>query len=335
MAAVSSPGSVEKRNVQQKRSGKHSAVQLSAQNGYSPSKKGKTRDELPVPTHTAFPRKLKYASSNWKKLQEVLKMNEQPKQAERSLPGKQQSGKPGLVKKSQSTQVAKKPDIWFDGVDPLLLELDTGVAAKSRHTVSNGLVKPGNFSKPTRVIAMDCEMVGVGHEGKDSMLARVSIVNAMGHCIYDKFVKPMEEVVDYRTPVSGVRPKDLEKGEDFHVVQKEVGEILEGRILVGHAVHHDLKVLFLSHPRRRIRDTSAYKPFRTMFGGRTPSLKRLSERILGVRVQEGEHSSVQDAQATMRCYMLYKRQWEEDVRTGRQRAAMQRAQAAAAGGADS
>lgn len=31
-------------------------------------------------------------------------------------------------------------------------------------------------------------------------------------------------------------------GEDFKVVQKEVSEILKGRILVGHAVHNDLKV---------------------------------------------------------------------------------------------
>lgn len=59
---------------------------------------------------------------------------------------------------------------------------------------------------------MDCEMVGVGREGRESMLARVSIVNQHGHCVYDQFVKPIEEVVDYRTKVSGIRKQDLEKG---------------------------------------------------------------------------------------------------------------------------
>lgn len=59
---------------------------------------------------------------------------------------------------------------------------------------------------------MDCEMVGVGREGKESMLARVSIVNQHGHCVYDEYVKPMEEVIDYRTKVSGIRKHDLEKG---------------------------------------------------------------------------------------------------------------------------
>lgn len=65
----------------------------------------------------------------------------------------------------------------------------------------------------TKTVAMDCEMVGVGSGGQDSILARVSIVNQYGHCIYDKFVSPTENVVDYRTSVSGVRPADIAKGE--------------------------------------------------------------------------------------------------------------------------
>lgn len=52
------------------------------------------------------------------------------------------------------------------------------------------------------------------------------------------------------------------------------------------------QVLFLDHPRRDIRDTSRYKPFRQLMGGRTPSLKKLTSALLGVAVQEGEHNSV-------------------------------------------
>ena len=58
---------------------------------------------------------------------------------------------------------------------------------------------------------MDCEMVGVG-DGNENMLARVSVVNQHGEMVYDKFVKPMETVVDYRTHVSGVRREDMENG---------------------------------------------------------------------------------------------------------------------------
>lgn len=64
----------------------------------------------------------------------------------------------------------------------------------------------------TKCLAMDCEMVGVGATGDESVLARISVVNQHGHCVYDKFVKPKEKVTDYRTWVSGVRPEDLENG---------------------------------------------------------------------------------------------------------------------------
>merc|ERR1711862_181151 len=73
-----------------------------------------------------------------------------------------------------------------------------------------------------------------------------------------------------------------------------------------------LKVLFLDHPKKMIRDTSKYKPFRTAFGGRTPSLKNLAERFLGVAVQTGEHSSVQDSQAAVRLYTMFRKEWEAD-----------------------
>ena len=69
------------------------------------------------------------------------------------------------------------------------------------------------FHSATKAIAIDCEMVGVGKDGTESVLARVSLVNQHGHCIYDKFVKPREKVTDYRTHVSGIRPSNLRDGE--------------------------------------------------------------------------------------------------------------------------
>ena len=59
---------------------------------------------------------------------------------------------------------------------------------------------------------MDCEMVGVGASGQQHMLARVSLVNSHGNKIYDKFVAPQEQVTDYRTAVSGIRPDNLNEG---------------------------------------------------------------------------------------------------------------------------
>lgn len=55
-------------------------------------------------------------------------------------------------------------------------------------------------------------MVGVGPEGSESTLARVSIVNYHGATVLDRFVRPRERVTDYRTWVSGVREEDLRNG---------------------------------------------------------------------------------------------------------------------------
>ena len=76
----------------------------------------------------------------------------------------------------------------------------------------------------TKTVAIDCEFVGVGPGGQENMLARVSVVNQFGHCVYDKFVKPTELVKDYRTHVSGVRSQDLKKGnsKNEHFVLREI-----------------------------------------------------------------------------------------------------------------
>ncbi|XP_043256997.1 RNA exonuclease 4 isoform X2 [Colletes gigas] len=170
---------------------------------------------------------------------------------------------------------------------------------------------PSENKTLTKQVAMDCEMVGIG-DGTESMIARVSIVNRHGSCIYDKYVKPREPVQDYRTKVSGIRPHNLQTGEQFEVVQKEVAEILRGRILVGHALKHDLDVLYLSHPRKHLRDTSRFKTFRQLSRGNTPSLKKLAYELLGREIQTGEHSSVEDAKAAMQLYVLYRNKWESE-----------------------
>jgi len=219
----------------------------------------------------------------------------------------------GLKKQTEPKKqnpVKKTSDVWFDDVDPMLLDSDK--AAINANEAPEALVKSNGFTGITKILGMDCEMVGVGLGGTDSILARVSIVNHFGHKVYDKFVAPREKVTDYRTAVSGVRPEDLQGAPQFKEVQAEVAEMMAGRILVGHAINHDLKVLFLDHPKKMIRDTSKYKPFKAAFGGRTPSLKNLAERFLGVRVQTGEHSSVQDSQAAVRLYTMFRKEWEAE-----------------------
>ena len=56
-------------------------------------------------------------------------------------------------------------------------------------------------------------MVGVRRLGvQQCALARVSLVNELNECVYDKYVKVREKVVDYRTRVSGVTAAHLAEG---------------------------------------------------------------------------------------------------------------------------
>ena len=169
---------------------------------------------------------------------------------------------------------------------------------------SMSLIKLTN-RRPGRYVAIDCEMVGVGTNGTEDVLARVSIVNYYGNVLLDTFVSPAQRVTDWRTKHSGIRPADVLNSEgtapeimlnlakSFDVVQKEVMELLKDRVIIGHALKGDLAALKLSHPRYAIRDTSSYEPFRTKYGsGRTPSLKKIVQGELGVDIQISEHDSV-------------------------------------------
>lgn len=269
-----------------------------------------------------FPKKKKnrnLISTNWTNLAKALQLNTTNQSTKRKTEffnNMKKNLKEAASSGKKSLQ-SQENEIWFDNVSEELLDLPSKSSRHAEERTSiedNPLIKVGPHQGPTKVIALDCEMVGTGENGKESILARVSMVNSLGYCIYDKYVKPREIVTDYRTHVSGIREEDIKHGEEFEVVQKEVFDLLKGRLLVGHAVHHDLKVLFLEHPRSKIRDTSRFKYFRQISGGKTPSLKRLAGHFLGVKVQQGEHSSVQDAQAAMRLYTMHRKKWEKEIR---------------------
>ncbi|KAL8167280.1 hypothetical protein V2J09_008779 [Rumex salicifolius] len=177
---------------------------------------------------------------------------------------------------------------------------------------TNVLIPTSSDSSLTKEIAMDCEMVGVTSQGNKSALGRVTLVNKWGNVIYDEFVRPVERVVDFRTQISGIRPRDMRKAKDFRAVQKKVADLIKGKVLVGHALRNDLKALLLSHPKKDIRDTSEYPPF--LKESHRKALRHLAAEFLGVQIQNGEHCPVEDARAAMVLYQRNRRDWERWVK---------------------
>ena len=170
------------------------------------------------------------------------------------------------------------------------------------------------FPDPSEYVACDCEMVGVG-AGRVSALARASLVNWNGKVVYDKFVRPKGKITDYRTRVSGVRKRDMDAAVNFDRAQREVKELLHGKILVGHALKNDVEALKIKHPAHMVRDSALYRPLlkRNALGKwQANSLKNLS-KLLGHNIQSGEHSSVEDARASMMVFRKHRDAWETSI----------------------
>lgn len=108
--------------------------------------------------------------------------------------------------------------------------------------------KPGTKAK--LVLGLDCEMVYAKDD--PNALARVSVVS-VGQVLLDVNIKRTvaDDVLDYRTPVSGVLEHHLreENGAvSFDEAQEKVLNCISpDTILVGHALQNDLRALRIMH----------------------------------------------------------------------------------------
>eukprot|EP00930_Biecheleria_cincta_P073906 TRINITY_DN61163_c0_g1_i1.p1 TRINITY_DN61163_c0_g1~~TRINITY_DN61163_c0_g1_i1.p1 ORF type:complete len:344 (+),score=57.65 TRINITY_DN61163_c0_g1_i1:39-1034(+) len=172
----------------------------------------------------------------------------------------------------------------------------------------------------SNVVAIDCEMVGVGPDGARSVLARVSIVDSEGKVLMDRFVRPKEFVTDFRTHITGITPGTFKKPDIISedVARQMAAKLLDGKIVVGHSVQNDFQALLLSHPHVLIRDTALFRPLRPQGQKRTPSLRKLAEHWLKETIQEGQHDSVEDARVALRLYRMKCKEWEKQLRSAMQ-----------------
>ncbi|TMS03221.1 RNA exonuclease 1-like protein [Larimichthys crocea] len=130
------------------------------------------------------------------------------------------------------------------------LSLDGFLSTVPRH--------PSDTSCPG-VYSLDCEMCYTIH-GLE--LSRVTLVNSSLQVVYDTFVTPEHEVIDYNTRFSGISEEDVRGN---HTSLREVQETLMSfisadTILIGHGLETDLCALKLLH--RSVVDTSVVFPHR-------------------------------------------------------------------------
>ncbi|GAA6103606.1 interferon-stimulated 20 kDa exonuclease-like 2 [Tachysurus ichikawai] len=214
-----------------------------------------------------------------------------------------------------------KPELSTNSSTTMQAHHGNSATIKEFSVPSKSTSKTGSSSvllNPLKYVALDCEMVGTGLKGHCSELARCSIVSYDGDVIYDKFIKPVNPVTDLRTRWSGIRWQDLHKATPFEQAQREILNILTGKVVVGHAVQNDFKVLKYSHPVHLLRDTSRIPILNQKAGlpeNQPASLKTLTKLLLNKKIQTGKkgHSSVEDAKATMELYKTVAVEWERTL----------------------
>ena len=160
--------------------------------------------------------------------------------------------------------------------------------------------------KKREIVALDCEMVGVGTTNQ-SALGRCSIINYDGDVIYDSYIRPSNPITDYRTLWSGITPRHMERAKPFVTATREIQTIIAEKIVIGHDLRHDFSALNFTHPQPLIRDTSSLQ---VLLLPHVPSLRLLAKVLLDCDIQMGKHCSIEDSRTCLSIYKLFENSWE-------------------------
>jgi RNA exonuclease 4 len=130
----------------------------------------------------------------------------------------------------------------------------------------------------------------------------------MGDCLLDTYVHPDKKITDYVTDISGITFGHIRHAPSTKTVIENVKSILYNKIVVGHTVWKDLEVCGLKEWKgwKAVVDICEFPSFKEK-SGKLISLKNLSAKFLGKKIQEGRHSSTEDAQATMNLFLMKKK----------------------------
>ncbi|XP_016982407.1 uncharacterized protein LOC108046941 isoform X2 [Drosophila rhopaloa] len=149
------------------------------------------------------------------------------------------------------------------------------------------------------VYALDCEM---SYTGRGLDVTKVSLVALNGQLVYEHFVRPECDIIDYNTRYSGITERDLRSGaKSLAEVQRDLLELIAAdTILIGHGLDNDLRALRLVH--NTLIDTSISFPHSSGFPYRK-ALRHLTKVHLKREIQSGDgttgHSSFEDSRACM------------------------------------
>lgn len=154
------------------------------------------------------------------------------------------------------------------------------------------------------LVALDCEMV---RTSEGFALGRVTLLNHDGSLLYDRYIKPNLDVVDFLSEYSGLTHDLLKDGISFESAQRDILEFIGTEsIVLGHGLEHDLNILqiFTEH----LIDTSYL--YQSMDGYKI-KLSQLSKNKLNENIQKNTHNSEEDALCCLKLLALRIHQLEQ------------------------
>lgn len=159
-------------------------------------------------------------------------------------------------------------------------------------------VLPESFEGDLDVIALDCEMIetNLGDE-----CARLTVVNESGQEIMNQFFRPLGDIIDLRTEVSGIRQEDIDsaKTTSYEVVAALSKIASQRTIIIGHSLENDFRAMKLIH--KRVIDTSLVYNRDCQYPHK-PGLAKLYQRYIKRPFRVGlttGHDSAEDARAAL------------------------------------
>ncbi|KAI6754802.1 hypothetical protein HG530_012554 [Fusarium avenaceum] len=219
---------------------------------------------------------------------------------------------------------------------PQDLSLVTSTIAKDIYVLKKTVCSPESdpLASKRKVIVLDCEMAYSDRDTDEAV--SICVVDFFtGEVLMNKLVKPHEVIVDHRSRTHGITWRRLYKAwrqdqtlNGWKETRKELFTHIDSNtVIIGHAVHNDLKVLRVCHTTvldTMILSNNAVSGSERL-SRRNWSLQSLCEELFGlhIRASSKKHNALEDTMAAREialyciCHPERLQEWAEGIQKAR------------------